>query len=249
MKHLLRSILCLMVWVGLVVLPVPVVAQAWPDPLPDHWYRRLVDIDFVRPYAVLPAREDALLIDARDTERRYAVGHIPGAINLPAKRFDDLAPGLLPQDKDKLIIFYCDGIECKLSHMAAEDAEDLGYTNIRVYVGGFPEWFKQGNPYAISVGHLKSLIDTRAVGILVDVRETAAYVRGHLPGALSLPAAQFDQRAAAVLPADKALPLVFYGREADVHLSYEAARKAVALGYTKVMLVDGADLAWERLPP
>jgi rhodanese-related sulfurtransferase len=247
MKRLLRSFLCLMAWAGLALLPAPVLAQPWPDPLPEYWYRRLVDIEFVRPYAVIPPRDDAVLIDARDTDRRYAVGHLPGATSLPAKQFDELAPRLLPHDKDKLILFYCDGIECKLSHMAAEDAEDLGYSNIRVYVGGFPEWFKLGNPYAISAGHLKTLVEAGAAGVLVDVRDGAAYDKGHMPGALSLPAAQFEQRGQAVLPAEKSTPLVFYGDDADSSLSYAVARKVSALGYTKVMLVDGGYPAWTKL--
>lgn len=248
MKCLLNSRACLMAWAAMLICPALVQAQAqpWPNPLPEYWYRRLVDIEFVRPYAVIPPRDDAVLIDARDTDRRYAVGHIPGAISLPAKQFDELAPRILPRDKDKLILFYCDGIECKLSHMAAEDAEDLGYSNIHVYVGGFPEWFKLGNPYAISARHLKTLVDAGTAGVLLDVRDNAAYDGGHMPGALSLPVAHFEQRGAAVLPAEKNTPLVIYD-DADSRQSYAVASKLSALGYKKVMLVDGGYTAWMSL--
>jgi len=41
--------------------------------------------------------------------------------------------GKLPQDKSTLLIFYCGGVECMLSHNSAFKAEKLGYTNIRVY--------------------------------------------------------------------------------------------------------------------
>lgn len=220
-------------------------SEPLPDPPPDHWYRNIVGMDFVRPYAVLPRRNDAVLIDARD-KRRFDAGHIPGAINLPAKRFDELAPRLLPDDKNKLIIFYCDGIECKLSHMVADDTEDLGYTNIRVYAGGFPEWFKQGNLIVIDARHLETLIGDGEIGMLLDVRDKAAYDSGHLPAAISLPAEQFEQRAL-MLPADKTTPLLFYG-EADFRLSYAVARKASARGYRRVMLLDGYPASQRSAP-
>jgi len=204
----------------------------------------------VRPYAVLPRRDDALLIDARDAATRFDAGHIPGAINLPAKRFDELAPPLLPGDKNKLIIFYCDGIECKLSHMAADDAEDLGYTNIRVYPGGFPEWFKLGNLVVVGARHLKAMIAAGEIGMVLDVRDKAsAYEHGHVPSAISLPAGQFASRAAAVLPADKTTPLLFYCDEADANLSHAVAGIAMALGYRRVMVLDGGYPAWRRSMP
>ena len=218
-----------------------------PDPPPDHWYGKIVRYDFIQPYAVIPPRDDGILIDTRDTVRRYDVGHIPGAINLPAKQFDELAPSLLPADKNKLILFYCDGIECKLSHMAADDAEDLGYTNIRVYAEGFPDWFKRGNPYAISAGRLRTLIETGEAGMLIDVRDVDAYQRNHLPNARHLPAERFAQQAAGVLPSDKQKPLVFYCDHADARLSYAVARQATALGYRQVMLIEGGYPAWENL--
>lgn len=244
MKRLQTSLLCLVA--GLLCLG-QARADDLPNPPPDHWYSKIVRYDFIQPYAVIPPRHDGILIDTRDTARRYDVGHIPGAINLPAKQFDELAPRLLPADKNTLILFYCDGIECKLSHMAADDAEDLGYTNIRVYAEGFPDWFKRGNPYAISAAHLKQLIDTAEAGTLLDLRTTAAYTHSHIPGALSLPADHFEQNAKALLPADKNEPLVFYCDNTDARLSYAIARRASALGYARVMLIEGGYPAWETL--
>ena len=247
MKRIRTSLLCLAASVATLLCLGQARADELPNPPPDHWYGKIVRYDFIQPYAVVPPRRDGILIDTRDTARRYEVGHIPGAINLPAKQFDELAPRLLPADKNMLILFYCDGIECKLSHMAADDAEDLGYTNIRVYAEGFPDWFKRGNPYAISAGHLKKLIDTAKAGTLLDLRATAAYAHSHIPGALSLPADRFEQKAATVLPADKNEPLVFYCDNSDARLSYAIARQATALGYTRVMLIEGGYPAWEKL--
>ena len=50
----------------------------------------------------------------------------------------------LNRDKDTLLIFYCGGLECVLSHNSAFKAEKLGYTNIRVYAEGTPDWVAKG---------------------------------------------------------------------------------------------------------
>ena len=226
------------------LLAMTVMAQPLPDPLPDHWYRHLVDIDFVRPYAVLPRRDDVLLVDTRDRDRRYAAGHLPGAISLPAKRFDELAGAVLPADKHTLIIFYCDGIECKLSHMAADDAEDLGYTQVRVYARGYPEWFRQGNITVIGRESLAARLASGEIGMVIDVRPRTAFEQGHVPGAIHWPASEFEHRSAAMLPSDKQQPLLFYCDRPDASLSYTVAQQAHALGYTHVMLLDGGYAAW-----
>ncbi len=245
MTHIRNTLLCLAA--GLLALG-PVRADDLPNPPPDHWYGKIVRYDFIQPYAVVPPRRDGILVDTRDTARRYDVGHIPGAINLPAKQFDELAPRRLPADRNTLLLFYCDGIDCKLSHMAADDAEDLGYTNIRVYAEGFPDWFKRGHPVAVSASHLQTLIATGEAGSVFDLRDTAAYARSHIPGAAHLPAERFEQQAAALLPPDKATPLVFYCDQADASLSHAIARRASALGHARVMLIEGGYAAWEKLP-
>ncbi len=49
-----------------------------------------------------------LLIDARPAPA-YLEGHIPGAVSLPYADFDRMHSSVLPEDKDKLLIFYCGG--------------------------------------------------------------------------------------------------------------------------------------------
>jgi rhodanese-related sulfurtransferase len=51
--------------------------------------------------------EDVLLIDARPKRARYDRGHIPTAINLPNSDFKERADEVLPEDKSKLLVFYC----------------------------------------------------------------------------------------------------------------------------------------------
>lgn len=206
------------------------IATAQTAPAKAGYYGKQVDLATVKQYAVLPKRADVTIVDARPAARKYDIGHIPTAINIPDSQFDQLAGKLLPQDKSQLVIFYCDGPECMLSHNSAYKAEKLGYTNVRVYVGGFPEWAQAGNLVAVSIAQLKKVMDAREPLTLVDARpKERKYDKGHIPGAISLPDSQFDKLAAQLLPADKAAPLYFYCDGLECKLSNDSAEKAVKL--------------------
>ncbi|AKU13392.1 rhodanese-like protein [Azoarcus sp. CIB] len=210
------------------------------------WYGQLVDAEFVARHAVLPKPEGVQIIDSRPTARKYDPGHIPTALSIPDSQFDKLVDKL-PQDKATLLIFYCDGLECMLSHNSAFRAEKLGYTNIRVYAAGFPDWVNAGHMAAISVPQLKKLMDEGAPLTLIDSRpKERKYDKGHIPGAISLPDSQFDKLVDR-LPADKASPLYFYCEGLTCKLSSDSAAKAVKLGYTQVKVVPEGYPEWERL--
>lgn len=223
------------------------IATAQTAPAKAGYYGKQVDLATVKQYAVLPKRADVTIVDARPAARKYDIGHIPTAINIPDSQFDQLAPNLLPQDKSQLVIFYCDGPECMLSHNSAYKAEKLGYTNVRVYVGGFPEWAQAGNLVAVSIAQLKKVMDAREPLTLVDARpKERKYDKGHIPGAISLPDSQFDKLAAQLLPADKAAPLYFYCDGLECKLSNDSAEKAVKLGYSNVKVVPAGWPGWDK---
>jgi len=212
-----------------------------------NWYTKLVEVDFVKQQAVVPKIDGVMVIDSRPTVRKYDLGHIPTAVNIPDSSFDKLAPTLLPADKATLLVFYCDGPECILSHNSAFKAEKLGCTNIRVYAAGFPDWIKNGNLHAVSVAHIKKLMDEKAPMTLIDARPKARkYDAGHIPGAINLPDSQFDKLAAEMLPADKAAPLFFYCDGLACKLSNDSAMKAIKLGYTNVKVVPEGYPAWAK---
>jgi len=209
-------------------------------------YKKLVDHDFVKQYAVIPARDDVMLIDSRPAARKYDIGHIPGAVNIPDTQFDTLASKMLPADKSMLLIFYCEGPECTLSHKGAFKAEKLGYTNIVVYTNGYPEWKKKGNLGAVSPAFVKKQLDEKAPITLIDSRPKARkYDKGHIPGAINIPDSEFDKHVDK-LPADKSASLIFYCEDVSCVLSPKSAAKAVALGYTNVMTMPVGYVGWVK---
>ena len=221
------------------------VAQETQQVAKAGWYSQIVNADFVKKIAQVPKVEGAMLIDSRPTARKFDLGHIQTAVNIPDSAFDKLAPTLLPADKAMLLVFYCDGPECMLSHNSAFKAEKLGYTNIKVYADGFPDWVKNGNLHAVSVAHIKKLMDEKAPITLIDARPAARkYDLGHIPGAINMPDSQFDKLAKDKLPADKAAALYFYCDGLACKLSNDSAMKAIALGYTNVKVVPEGYPAW-----
>jgi len=210
------------------------------------WYHHLVQADFVAKYAVLPKPEGVQIIDSRPATRKFDPGHIPTAMNLPDTQFDKLVDQL-PQDKNTLLIFYCDGPDCMLSHNSAFRAEKLGYSNIQVYAGGYPDWIKSGHIGAVSVPFIKKLMDDKVPMTLIDSRpKERKFDKGHMPGAISIPDLQFDKMLDR-LPADKAAPLYFYCEGLSCRLSSDSAEKAIKLGYSAVKVVPEGYPAWEKL--
>lgn len=81
----------------------------------------------------------ALFIDARH-EFDYKAGHIRGAINIPLKEFDTYPGKLASVQKSKTIVPYCDGAECNSSIELASKLYAAGFTNVKIFFGGWREW-------------------------------------------------------------------------------------------------------------
>ena len=94
--------------------------------------------------AWLDAKRKMVLVDSRNADE-YAQAHLPGAISIPADQTRAQA-ARLPRDKGTLLVFYCRGTGCTLSHASAAQAAELGYTYLLVYQGGMPDWLLKGYP-------------------------------------------------------------------------------------------------------
>ena len=88
----------------------------------------------------------ALFADARPLIA-YEAGHIEGAIHLDPYRFDQWADALLAGTApDQVIITYCDGPRCTLSHELAEKLTWLGFERVYYLIDGWELWKAQGLP-------------------------------------------------------------------------------------------------------
>lgn len=79
------------------------------------------------------------VLDVRPGDE-FALGHLPGAINVP---LEDLERRLADLSRDREIVAYCRGPYCILSFEAVASLRAKGY-RVRRLEDGFPEWKAAG---------------------------------------------------------------------------------------------------------
>jgi rhodanese-related sulfurtransferase len=212
----------------------------------DSWrFHDIVEADFVIAHLSIPMTDNVMIIDARPYKPMYIKGHIPGAVSIPDTDFDKKTD-LLPADKNALLIFYCGGLECKLSHKSAQKAEALGYKNVKVFAKGFPEWMAQPGAYpSVSAEYVAAQIAENKT-LLVDARpQKPKYDKGHIPSAISIPDTRFDELSGK-LPRLLETPIIFYCGGLDCRLSHKSAAKALVMGYKDVSVFAMGYPEWKK---
>jgi len=137
--------------------PLPIVYQT-PE---DRFDAMLTTLVVAPPFKIAPAAtvgleefrsavesKSALILDARPSVF-FERGHVPGAQNLSR---DDFAhdyrrlSALLKGATDKPVMVYCSGGECHDSRLVANALLTLGFSNVRVFTGGWDAWSAAGLP-------------------------------------------------------------------------------------------------------
>ncbi|CCK79926.1 MULTISPECIES: rhodanese-like domain-containing protein [Desulfobacula] len=204
-----------------------------------------VDSQFVKAHMSVPMPENVMIIDARPYKGKYVKGHIPGAVSIPFSEFDQKTD-LLPKDKNALLIYYCQGLKCKLSHKSAKKAQKSGYKNVKVYAKGYPEWISlKGNYPSVSAGYVAQQI-TENKTVIIDARpQETKFVKGHIPTAINIPFSKFDALKGK-LPRDPNTPIIFYCGGLKCRLSHKSAVKAIEMGYTNVSVFAKGYPEWKK---
>jgi rhodanese-related sulfurtransferase len=109
-------------------------------------------IDFDQFRDAVNSKSD-LILDARSATF-YRQGHVPGAINLSRDRFASDYIGMrsnLEKNKDREILVYCSGGACHDSKMVAQALTSLGFSQVRIFAGGWAVWTAAGLPADMGV--------------------------------------------------------------------------------------------------
>ena len=217
-----------------VLLALVFASQAAAEPV-------YANIDTAQLKMMMDKKETFVLIDARTTEE-YDEAHIPGALNVPEKKFNELQT-TLPADKSSLLVIYCNGVKCGKSKKVANTAAAAGYTNIIIYGEGFPVWEEKNMKVVAGPGYgkkietkmyhpaeLSDLIKTHKDSyVLVDVRDESEFKEGHISTAINIPAEVFALKSE-VLPKEKMI-IVYCNTGSR---SYMAYRKLIKLAYPDI---------------
>jgi rhodanese-related sulfurtransferase len=130
-----------------------------------------------------------------------------------------------------------------MSPNSAGRAEKLGYSNVKVYHEGLPEWTRK-NFTVLSAQFLKeAFIDKDIPAVLVDVRATASAKKGFIKGAVTLPSTDITANISKFPPKDKKPPIVVYDQNGGKDAK-NAAKTLIAAGYSATVLTGGMD-AWQ----
>lgn len=204
---------------------------------------------------MLDGKKDFILVDAR-TKEEYQEAHIGSAVNIQEKTFEEQA-ALLPADKNALLVFYCNGVKCGKSKKVAAKAQGAGYTNILVYLEGFPVWEEKGMPIITGPGYgkkietnkltpadlQKMISDQKQEYVIVDVRAESEFTEGHIPTAINIPSETFSAKSG-VLPKEK--KIVVYDNSGS--RSSMAYQKLIRLAYPNIYQAIFADWKEAKLP-
>jgi len=96
--------------------------------------------------ARLDRGEKFLLVDVRE-ESEWAKGHVPGAVHLGKGVIERDIEARVP-DAAAPLVLYCGG--GYRSALAADNLQEMGYTNVLSMDGGWRGWRDKGYPIATS---------------------------------------------------------------------------------------------------
>lgn len=181
------------------------------------------------------------LIDSRPLVR-FQEGALPTAIHLPFIGFDKFVDRL-PKDKAQLVVFYCGGITCTLSPNSMKKAQLMGYTNLRVYREGEPEW-KQHSYLVTTPGFVKAAyVDRDIPHVLIDARSAEDATSGHIKGAVSVPVGQMAAVKKSLPEPKLSAPLIVYdGRGGEQAVA--VAQALIQAGQKNVLVLKGGMVDW-----
>ncbi len=134
-----ESILILTVSLVLGFLSTGVSGKGFFAPPPDTAQRNAPQFISLDEARLLHQSESAMFVDGRHAYD-FGLGHIKDAINIPLSEFEVAAVLLGSIPKDKTLVTYCDGAECNSSIELAVKLDSLGFSNVRIFFGGWKEW-------------------------------------------------------------------------------------------------------------
>jgi rhodanese-related sulfurtransferase len=179
-------------------------------------------------------RKDFVLIDSR-TSAAYMKAHLPTAISLPACSMADHL-NILPDNKQRLLVFYCDNSTCGSSIMASAIATESGYKKIKVLKAGLKGWIEDNNKTVAS----DSIVQNNNV-VLVDLRSAKDFSSKRIDHAVSIP---FETLASRSQELSVLVPVVVYSD--SIQESLNALTLLRNKKFQNVSMIDGNLQGWKK---
>lgn len=140
-------------------------------------------------------KEGTLIIDNRPYFE-WAVSHIPGAITVSPKPGISKAlytsdkeeiKKLVNNDKNRLIILYCDGIYCGKTKRVSKELIQDGFKNVYRYQLGIPVWRALGNLTQCEIEGIRYIYEKDRTAYFIDSRNEDEFRTKNLKGSKNIP--------------------------------------------------------------
>jgi len=188
------------------------------------------------------ASAKAILVDARP-EGKYKKSTIPSSVNIPDTKYKEAVKQLKDVKKNKEIIVFCGGWKCGKSPKVAAMLKKDGFTNVKLYQAGEPEWIKK------SYKEVDLIVAKAAQGknsaLLVDARPYKMFLKETIPGSISIPDTKLDKLIGR-FPSNKEEKIIVYCGGFKCGKSHKVANKLISLGYKNVSVFAGGLPTWKK---
>ena len=213
MNFVLRNTLTRLVMLAALMLALALAACGKPSEVPPPW--KVIDAPTLR--AMMASDKDLPVFNTM-SELECLDHRIPGTRCLSCEDIENNL-AVLPPDKGRDIVFYCESAQCYRSCRAAEAAIKAGYRQVYVLDGGMPAWKQAGYAMetiervprmpvvSVRATELRKMLAERKDILLVDIRSEQAYKEGHIDGAVNIPLHQISQRYDEI-PLDRTVVLI-----------------------------------------
>jgi len=210
----------------------------------DKFALQMVDYNYTKARLGKGTRKTAkvILIDARPA-KKYMAGTIPTSINIPDTDYAKYVGQLKDVPKDKEILVYCGGWKCGKSPKVANMLKKDGFTNVKLYQAGEPQW-KKLNYRDIGLPVVKGA-QSKNSAVIIDARPYKMYLKGSIPGAISIPDTKLEELKGR-FPVNHSQKIITFCGGYHCAKSHKVAKKLISMGYSDVSVFAAGMPAWKK---
>ncbi|RXJ67964.1 sulfurtransferase [Halarcobacter ebronensis] len=210
----------------------------------DKYNLEVVDFDYVKKKIGKGTRDSAkvVLIDARP-DKKYISGTIPSSLNIPDAEYEKYVGQLKDTPKNTEILVYCGGWACAKSPKVAALLKKDGFTNVKVYQAGEPEWGEK-NYLEVGTAVVKGALSKNAA-VIIDARPYAKYMQETIPGSISIPDTELEQLKGR-FPVNHMEKIITFCGGYKCAKSHIVAKKLISMGYKNVSVYAAGLPAWKE---
>ena len=184
----------------------------------------------------------AILIDARPN-KKYKMGTIPTSINIPDTDYEEYIKQLNNVHKDEELIVFCGGWNCVKSPKVANLLKKDGFTNVKLYQAGEPDWSKKNYKEVDLVVVKAAQLNNSAV--LIDARPYKKYLSETIAGSISIPDTEVEKLKGRFPVHQNEKIIIFCGGYQCVK-SHNLAKKLIGMGYRDINVFSGGLPSWKK---